>query len=149
MERSKQNKHVVCDKDNNADNGDDSVEKEDDDGVDDGAGGADKHLAHFSQATECCLTERSKQNKRVVCNVDDDVDNGGYNGDDDGAGDGADGADKHLTHLSLIGDCCLTERSKKNEHVVCDKDNNVDNGNDDSNDGADKHLTSHTSQKQC
>eukprot|EP00957_Ditylum_brightwellii_P081940 6231333-Ditylum_brightwellii.AAC.1 len=33
------------------------------------------------------------------------------------------------------------ERSKQNEHVVCNKDNDVDDGDDDSNDSADKHLT--------
>eukprot|EP00957_Ditylum_brightwellii_P006627 502980-Ditylum_brightwellii.AAC.1 len=67
MERSKQNKHVVCDEDNDVDNGvdngeDDSVE-DDDDGVDDSVDGADKHLTHLSQAADCCLMERSEQNK--------------------------------------------------------------------------------------
>eukprot|EP00957_Ditylum_brightwellii_P043323 3283606-Ditylum_brightwellii.AAC.1 len=50
------------------------------------------------------MTERSKQNKHLVSNQDDDIDNGDDdsvgNGDDDGVADGADGADKHLTHLS-------------------------------------------------
>jgi hypothetical protein len=36
-----------------------------------------------------------------------------------------------------VVDCCLTERSKQNEHVVGNKDNGVE----DSNDGANKHLT--------
>eukprot|EP00957_Ditylum_brightwellii_P096928 7381851-Ditylum_brightwellii.AAC.1 len=74
---------------------------------------------------------------------------------------GVDHADKNLTHLSQVADCCLTERSKQKNHVVCNKDddydddvdNGVDNGDDDSvdngvdygDDGADKHLT-HLSQ---
>eukprot|EP00957_Ditylum_brightwellii_P039897 3020574-Ditylum_brightwellii.AAC.1 len=51
--------------------------------------------------------KRSKQYKHVVGNKDDDVDNGADigvdNGDDDIVHDGVDGAqgaDKHLTHLS-------------------------------------------------
>eukprot|EP00957_Ditylum_brightwellii_P055378 4197123-Ditylum_brightwellii.AAC.1 len=59
MERSEQNKHVVCDKDDDVDygvddgvdNGDnDSVEDGDDDSVENGVDGADKHLTHLSQA---------------------------------------------------------------------------------------------------
>eukprot|EP00957_Ditylum_brightwellii_P045503 3449777-Ditylum_brightwellii.AAC.1 len=38
-----------------------------------------------------------------------------------------DGADKLFTHLSQAANCCLTERSEQNEHVVCNKDNDVDN----------------------
>eukprot|EP00957_Ditylum_brightwellii_P086542 6584256-Ditylum_brightwellii.AAC.1 len=68
--------------------------------------------------------ERSKQNKHLVC----DEDNGVDNCDDDGA----EGADKYLTHLSQTGDCCRTERSKQNEHLACDEDNGVDDGDDDS-----------------
>eukprot|EP00957_Ditylum_brightwellii_P033222 2517295-Ditylum_brightwellii.AAC.1 len=77
---------------------------DDDDSVD----GADKHLAHLSQAADCCLIERSEQNKHVVCNEANDVDNGVDNndndsdgdGDDDGVDNGAEGADKHLEHFS-------------------------------------------------
>eukprot|EP00957_Ditylum_brightwellii_P092071 7009845-Ditylum_brightwellii.AAC.1 len=70
MERSKQNKHLVCDEDDDVeydvDNGDDDgVDDVGDDGVDDGAEGADKHLAHLSQAADCCMMERSKQNKHL------------------------------------------------------------------------------------
>eukprot|EP00957_Ditylum_brightwellii_P082715 6289752-Ditylum_brightwellii.AAC.1 len=88
MERSKLNKHVVCneddDVDNDVDNGnDDSVEDGDDDGVDNGVDGVDKDLTHLSQAGDCCLMERSKLNKHVVYNKDNDVDNGVDNGDDD------------------------------------------------------------------
>eukprot|EP00957_Ditylum_brightwellii_P079029 6010584-Ditylum_brightwellii.AAC.1 len=68
--------------------------------------------------------ERSKRNEHVVCNKDDDV--------EDGVEDGDNGAGKHLTHLSQVADCCLMERRKQNEHVVCNKDNDVDNGDDDS-----------------
>eukprot|EP00957_Ditylum_brightwellii_P080857 6150533-Ditylum_brightwellii.AAC.1 len=64
MERSKLNKHVVCNKyndvDNGVDNGDDSVEDGDDDDVDNSDDGADMHLTHLSQAADCCLIERSK-----------------------------------------------------------------------------------------
>eukprot|EP00957_Ditylum_brightwellii_P138625 10566651-Ditylum_brightwellii.AAC.1 len=72
MERSEQNKHVVCDKDDDVDDGvdngvddgnDDSVDNGDDDGNDDGDDGADKHLTYLSQAADCCLMERSKQNE--------------------------------------------------------------------------------------
>eukprot|EP00957_Ditylum_brightwellii_P189816 14450653-Ditylum_brightwellii.AAC.1 len=64
MERSKQNEHVVCNKDNDVDSdGDDGVDNGDNDGDDDGDAGADKHFAHLSQAADCCLMERSKQNK--------------------------------------------------------------------------------------
>eukprot|EP00957_Ditylum_brightwellii_P100537 7663734-Ditylum_brightwellii.AAC.1 len=45
------------------------------DGVDNGADGADKHLAHLSQAADCYRMERSKQNEHLVCDEDDDVDN--------------------------------------------------------------------------
>eukprot|EP00957_Ditylum_brightwellii_P169757 12921510-Ditylum_brightwellii.AAC.1 len=67
MERSKQNKHIVCDEGISVDNGvdNDSVDNGDDDGFDDGVDGADKHLAYLSQATDCCMMERSKQNKHL------------------------------------------------------------------------------------
>eukprot|EP00957_Ditylum_brightwellii_P077560 5893872-Ditylum_brightwellii.AAC.1 len=67
MERSKQNEHVVCDVDNDVDdgvdNGDDDSVEDDGGGVDDGDDGADKHLTYLSQAADCCLMERSKQNE--------------------------------------------------------------------------------------
>eukprot|EP00957_Ditylum_brightwellii_P070927 5389442-Ditylum_brightwellii.AAC.1 len=84
MERSKQNKHVVCNKDNDVYNGvkdgdddgvddDDDVDNDVDDCVDIGDNGvdgvdlaADKRLAHLSQGADCCLMERSKQNKDAV-----------------------------------------------------------------------------------
>jgi hypothetical protein len=96
------------------------------------------------------------QNKHVVGDkhdgVDDGVDNGVDNSVDDSVDDNVDnsddGADKHLTHLSQVVDCCLMKRSKQNKHVVGNKDNgvdgadddSVDNGVDNSNDGADKQL---------
>eukprot|EP00957_Ditylum_brightwellii_P083783 6368159-Ditylum_brightwellii.AAC.1 len=62
-----------------------------------GVDGDDKHLTHLAQAADCCLMERSKLNKHVVCNkdddVDNDVDNGVGNGDDDSVDDGDDGVD--------------------------------------------------------
>eukprot|EP00957_Ditylum_brightwellii_P033855 2565672-Ditylum_brightwellii.AAC.1 len=69
--------------------------------------------------------ERNEQNKHLVCNEDDNfdygVDDGDYdsvcNGDDDGDDDGAEGADKHLIHLSQMADCCRTDRHKQNEHL--------------------------------
>eukprot|EP00957_Ditylum_brightwellii_P130097 9922762-Ditylum_brightwellii.AAC.1 len=60
MERSKQNKYLFCIKTNHVDNGvdngdDDGVDIGDcvDNGVDIGVDGADKHLAHLSQAADC------------------------------------------------------------------------------------------------
>eukprot|EP00957_Ditylum_brightwellii_P187932 14308497-Ditylum_brightwellii.AAC.1 len=57
--------------------------------------------------------ERSMQNEPVVGNKDNGVDNGA----DDSIGDSDDGANKHLTHLSQMVDCCLMERSMQNERV--------------------------------
>eukprot|EP00957_Ditylum_brightwellii_P122724 9359070-Ditylum_brightwellii.AAC.1 len=67
MERSKQNKHLVCDEDDEGDDGnDDSVDNGDDNGVDDGVDeGADKHCANLSQRADCCRTE--KQAKQASC----------------------------------------------------------------------------------
>eukprot|EP00957_Ditylum_brightwellii_P060619 4602964-Ditylum_brightwellii.AAC.1 len=82
MERNEQNKHLVCNEDDDVDygvnNGNyDSIDNGDDDGVDDGAEGSDEHLVHLSQVADCCRTDRNKQNEHLVCNEDD--------GDDDGA----------------------------------------------------------------
>eukprot|EP00957_Ditylum_brightwellii_P102509 7812354-Ditylum_brightwellii.AAC.1 len=52
----------------------------------------------------------------------------GY-GDDGGADDGADGAEKHLVHLKQVADCCLAEISKQNGHLVLEQDNDVHDGN--------------------
>eukprot|EP00957_Ditylum_brightwellii_P013820 1041742-Ditylum_brightwellii.AAC.1 len=109
-------------------------------GVDNGAEGADKHFVHLSQAADCCKTERSKQNKHLVCNEDDGDDDGDDDGVDDSVDDGVDngvdddaeGADKHLVHLSQAADCCKTGRSNVDD---CDDD-----GDDDGADSADKHL---------
>eukprot|EP00957_Ditylum_brightwellii_P004217 320480-Ditylum_brightwellii.AAC.1 len=72
MERREQNKHIVCNKDNDVDNDvdnddDDSVDDgvdnavtNGDDGVDDCDDSANKHLTHLSQAADCCLMKRSK-----------------------------------------------------------------------------------------
>eukprot|EP00957_Ditylum_brightwellii_P053588 4060356-Ditylum_brightwellii.AAC.1 len=43
--------------------------------VDDSADGGDKHLTHLSPAVDCCLEERSKQNKCVDGNKEDSDDN--------------------------------------------------------------------------
>eukprot|EP00957_Ditylum_brightwellii_P009263 700817-Ditylum_brightwellii.AAC.1 len=48
------------------------------------------------------------------------------------------GVDKHLTHLSQAADCCRTERSRQNEHLACDEDNDVDSGCNDSVDNSDE-----------
>eukprot|EP00957_Ditylum_brightwellii_P002660 204809-Ditylum_brightwellii.AAC.1 len=48
--------------------------------------------------------ERSEQNKHLVCDKDDDVDNC--------VDDGAEGADKHLTHLTQVknnGNCDVSD----------------------------------------
>eukprot|EP00957_Ditylum_brightwellii_P141423 10775027-Ditylum_brightwellii.AAC.1 len=102
--------------------------------------------------------EKNEQNEHVVCNEDDDVDNGADDGDNDSVDDGADNgvdngadcADKHLVHLSQVVDNCRMDRSKQNEHLVCNKDTDVDDGDDDDDgvddgvddgaEGADKHL---------
>eukprot|EP00957_Ditylum_brightwellii_P076884 5843844-Ditylum_brightwellii.AAC.1 len=89
------------------------------------------HISH--KGIDCCLMERSKQNKCVDGDKDNVVDNS--------VGDSDDGGDTHLTHLSQGIDCCLMERSKQNG---CVDDNNED-GVDSSVDGGDKHLT-HLSQ---
>eukprot|EP00957_Ditylum_brightwellii_P118869 9066033-Ditylum_brightwellii.AAC.1 len=60
MGRSKQYKHIVCNKDDDVD---DCVDNGDDDSADNGDDGDDKHLTHLSQAADSCLMERSKQNK--------------------------------------------------------------------------------------
>eukprot|EP00957_Ditylum_brightwellii_P164856 12551257-Ditylum_brightwellii.AAC.1 len=67
MEKSKQNKRDVGNKDNGVDNSvGGSVDNSDD--------SANKHLTHLLQAVDCCLMKRSKQNKCVVGNKDDGVD---------------------------------------------------------------------------
>eukprot|EP00957_Ditylum_brightwellii_P143747 10952485-Ditylum_brightwellii.AAC.1 len=63
MKRSKQYEDVVCNKDDNFDNGVDNDIDNGDDVVDDVDDGADKQITHLSQAADCCLMERSKQNK--------------------------------------------------------------------------------------
>eukprot|EP00957_Ditylum_brightwellii_P024162 1821566-Ditylum_brightwellii.AAC.1 len=65
MERSKRNKHVVCNKVDDVDDFDDDSDVDDDvdDGVDNGDDNAEKPLTHLSQAADCCLMERSKHNK--------------------------------------------------------------------------------------
>eukprot|EP00957_Ditylum_brightwellii_P114541 8733323-Ditylum_brightwellii.AAC.1 len=85
--------------------------------------------------------DRNQQNKHLVCNEDDDVDNGDDDSVGNGDDDGAEGADKHLVHISQVADCCWVERHKQNKHLVCDEDDDVDDGDDDSDEGADKHLT--------
>eukprot|EP00957_Ditylum_brightwellii_P092822 7067446-Ditylum_brightwellii.AAC.1 len=57
--------------------------------------------------------KRSKQSKCVYDNNGDGVDSSDYSGD------------KHLTHLSQVVDCYLTERSKQSKCVVDDKDDSV------------------------
>eukprot|EP00957_Ditylum_brightwellii_P145657 11090217-Ditylum_brightwellii.AAC.1 len=123
MERSKQNKHVVCNKDDDVDNGDDNGDDDsvddcdDDDDDDDCDVGADKHLTHHSQAADCCLMEKRKQNKHVVCNEDNDIHDVVYNGVDNGDNDsvdniddnGDDSADKLLIYLLQAADCCMME----------------------------------------
>eukprot|EP00957_Ditylum_brightwellii_P001748 134472-Ditylum_brightwellii.AAC.1 len=74
--------------------------------------------------------ERSEQNKHLVCNEDNDGDDGvGNDGDDDGVDDGdddgADGADKYFAHITKVADCCRTEKSEQNKHLVCNEDNDV------------------------
>eukprot|EP00957_Ditylum_brightwellii_P062664 4756388-Ditylum_brightwellii.AAC.1 len=105
-------------------------DKEDvvEDSVDNSVDFGDKHLTHFTKAVDCCLKERSKQNK---C-ADDDKDNSVGNSVEDSV----DGGDKHLTHLTQAVSCCLKARSEKNK---CADDGRE--GVDNSVDGGDKHLT--------
>eukprot|EP00957_Ditylum_brightwellii_P097831 7450057-Ditylum_brightwellii.AAC.1 len=46
-----------------------------DDSVDNSVDGGDKNLTYLSQAVDCCLKERSKQNTSVDDDKDDSVDN--------------------------------------------------------------------------
>eukprot|EP00957_Ditylum_brightwellii_P088389 6732336-Ditylum_brightwellii.AAC.1 len=50
-------------------------------------------------------------------------------GEDDSVGNGndddADGAEKHLVHLSQVADWCLADKSKQNEHLVLEQDKDV------------------------
>eukprot|EP00957_Ditylum_brightwellii_P060823 4617901-Ditylum_brightwellii.AAC.1 len=105
-EISKQKDHLVSDEDNDAHDGnvndkDNSVGNGDDDGTNDGADGAEKHLVHLAQVADCCLAEMSEQNKHLVLEQDDDANDGNVNNEDDsvgngdngGADDGADGAE--------------------------------------------------------
>eukprot|EP00957_Ditylum_brightwellii_P168892 12855746-Ditylum_brightwellii.AAC.1 len=101
IERSKQNEHVVYNKDNGVDDGvDNGVDNGYDDSVEDGddAGAGDS------------------EDENDVDDVVDNDDDGDDDSVEDGAGDGDGGADKHLTHLSQASDCCLMEKSKQNEH---------------------------------
>eukprot|EP00957_Ditylum_brightwellii_P021080 1588458-Ditylum_brightwellii.AAC.1 len=59
-------------------------------GVDDGAVGADKYHVHLSQAADCCRAERSEQNKHLVYDEDNDVDDRVVDGDDDSVDNGDD-----------------------------------------------------------
>eukprot|EP00957_Ditylum_brightwellii_P170504 12978382-Ditylum_brightwellii.AAC.1 len=109
-------------------------------GVDNSAECANKHLTHLSQVADCCRTSRNEHNKHLVCNKNYDVDNGADNGDNDSVGngdndcvdDGAEGADKHLEHLSQAADCCRTNRNKQNKHLVCNENKDVEYGVDNS-----------------
>eukprot|EP00957_Ditylum_brightwellii_P171213 13033643-Ditylum_brightwellii.AAC.1 len=71
------------------------------------------------------------QNKDVVCNkdnnVDDDSDDSVDNGDDDVFYCDKNG-DKHLTHLLNAADYWLMKRSKQQKHVVCNNDDGAENG---------------------
>eukprot|EP00957_Ditylum_brightwellii_P167582 12757639-Ditylum_brightwellii.AAC.1 len=84
------------------------------------------------------LKMRSQQNKLVVGNKDDVVEDDIYNGVDNGDDDSVDVADIHLTHLSQEADCHLTWRSQQNKHNVGNKDDDADNDVDNcDDDGAD------------
>eukprot|EP00957_Ditylum_brightwellii_P039455 2984815-Ditylum_brightwellii.AAC.1 len=88
----------------------DSVDYGDDGGADDSADKAEKHLVHLTQVADCCRVEISKQNKHLVLEQDDYICNGHVDGEDDsvgygddgGADDGADRAEKHLLHLTQV-----------------------------------------------
>eukprot|EP00957_Ditylum_brightwellii_P173217 13186413-Ditylum_brightwellii.AAC.1 len=42
--------------------------------------------------------------------------------------DGADGAEKHLVHLSQVAECRQAEISEQKEHLISNEDNDVHNG---------------------
>ena len=67
------------------------VDDDNGDGVDNSDESANKPLTHPSQAVDCCLMERSKQNKHVVGNKD--------NGVDDSVANSDSSANKKFTHL--------------------------------------------------
>eukprot|EP00957_Ditylum_brightwellii_P127989 9760672-Ditylum_brightwellii.AAC.1 len=98
-QRSKQNKHFVSNKDDDVDDDDEygicnRFEDRDNDGVDDGVDGADKHLTHLSQVFDCHLTLRIEGNEHVVGindkDIVDGVDDGVEDVDDDSVEDGDD-----------------------------------------------------------
>eukprot|EP00957_Ditylum_brightwellii_P159567 12146776-Ditylum_brightwellii.AAC.1 len=62
-EKSKENKHVIGNNENSVDGADDdSVDNGVDNGVDSSDVGANKHLTYLSQAVDCCLAKKCKQN---------------------------------------------------------------------------------------
>eukprot|EP00957_Ditylum_brightwellii_P097777 7445900-Ditylum_brightwellii.AAC.1 len=46
-----------------------------------------------------------------------------------GVDDGADGAEKHLLHLTQVADCRQAEISEQKDHPGSDEDDDVHNGN--------------------
>eukprot|EP00957_Ditylum_brightwellii_P149374 11376630-Ditylum_brightwellii.AAC.1 len=46
-----------------------------------------------------------------------------------GVDGGADGAEKHLVHLTQVADCHLAEISEQKDHIVSDEDDDVHDGN--------------------
>eukprot|EP00957_Ditylum_brightwellii_P053643 4064770-Ditylum_brightwellii.AAC.1 len=70
---------------------------------------------HISHKQLIVICQREANNKHVVCNKDDDVDddvgdcNDDFIDDDVDTVEVVDGTDNHLTHLSQAADCCLIE----------------------------------------
>eukprot|EP00957_Ditylum_brightwellii_P105899 8076934-Ditylum_brightwellii.AAC.1 len=67
------------------------VDDDNGDDVDDSEDSANKHLSYLSQAVDCHLMERSKQNVHAVGNKD--------NGVNDSVGNSDDSVNKQFTHL--------------------------------------------------
>eukprot|EP00957_Ditylum_brightwellii_P097616 7433581-Ditylum_brightwellii.AAC.1 len=71
---------------------DNGIDNSVDNGIDNSDDCANKHVKHLSQAVDCCLAKRSKQNKHVVGNKDNSCDDA----DDIIVDNGVDnGVDKH------------------------------------------------------
>eukprot|EP00957_Ditylum_brightwellii_P019189 1446818-Ditylum_brightwellii.AAC.1 len=44
---------------------------------------------------------------------------------DDDEDDSGDGADKQLTHLLQVADCCLKKKCNQNKQIDCEKHNDI------------------------
>eukprot|EP00957_Ditylum_brightwellii_P025278 1913067-Ditylum_brightwellii.AAC.2 len=120
MEKNMQDKHVICNKDNDGDNdvdndGDNGNHDSVDNGIDSVDNGDKKHLTHLSQTAEYCLMERYKQSKHVVCNKDNDVDRVDDDSVDGGEGEGVDNGVDGVVNGDEVGERHFTHRFHMSE----------------------------------